>query len=118
LKKNRLGLFLVLVVVLFMGVVAAGQKTNPAPAAKEEFGPLVEVHGPDIACVPLTAKYVTYNGVVRKIAKLVPMAAGPVPDRCDCPYCCEGRCYVLVYGGDLVGGKAAPLSLYYLWINC
>lgn len=115
-KKNGVGLFLVLFGVLFLGIVS-GVEQNGQPAAAGSIGPLVEVHGPDIAFVPSTAKYVTYDGVVHKIARLVPVAAGPIPERCDCPNCCDNRCYILIYSG-LGGGKVGALSLYYLWIEC
>ncbi len=112
-RKNRVGLFLALIAVLFLGLGSGGQKID-RPAADGTLGPLVEVHGPEVAYVPLTAKYVTYDGVVRKIARISAATPGV---KCNCPNCCDGMCYVVIYS-DLLGGKVGALSIYYLWTEC
>ncbi len=113
-SKNGAGLFLALFGVLFLGLVSGVPGTDP-PVADTEMGPRVEVHGPDIAYVPLNAKYVTYDGVVHKITRFA-SAAGAAPGECNCPSCCDGACYIVVYSNVLA--LNGPPSLYFIWIDC
>ena len=108
-RQVRISLFC----ILLLGLVARVQKADPAFVEKANF---IEVHGPDIAYVPMTAKYVKYDGIVRKISKFCAIQNTGEND-CQCPNCCDGRCYVIIYTNII--SPAGPLRiLAILWIEC
>lgn len=108
-RKRGCGLFLA--GALLFGLVLAVQETD-LPAA--ERATLIEVHGPNIACVPMTERFVTYDGKIRKITKFTAMVS---PGDCRCPKCCDGECYVIIYVDQII--LAGPVRfLYYLWMEC
>lgn len=110
---HRPGVFLVLPGLLFLALSAAIQEAGPS---RPEMGPLVEVHGQDIAYVPATAKYVTYDGVVRKIVKFS-AALNEAESDCRCPNCCDGHCYVII-ATDPVNPGGPLRILYIIWLEC
>jgi hypothetical protein len=110
--REKVGGF-ILAGVLVLGAVAIAQMANHPPGSGKA---LIEVHGPDIAFVPLTAKYVTYDGEVRKIVKFTETIEGGKED-CKCPHCCDGNCYVIIYT-DLALPGGPVRSLFFLWIEC
>ena len=110
---HRPGAPFVLPGLLFLALSAAIQEAGPS---RLENGPFVEVHGQGIAIVPATAKYVTYDGIVRKIMRFS-AALNEGEGDCQCPKCCDGRCYVIIYTDPVVPG--GPLRiLYILWLEC
>ena len=110
-RKRSLGLFLA--GMLFLGLGFVVQRVD-LPAA--ETTQLVEVHGPDIAYVPLTAKYVKYDGRVREVVKFA-AAVEDGKENCRCPNCCDGLCYVVVYTNlAMAGGSMRVLSI--VWLKC
>ena len=112
-NMHRPGVFFVLPGLLFLALSAAVQEAGPPILEK---GPMIEVHGPDIVYVPTTAEYVTYGGVVRKIVKFS-AALNEGEEDCQCPKCCQGRCYVIIYTDPVLPG--GPLRiLYILWLEC
>ena len=112
-NMHRPGVFFILPGLLFLALSAAIQE---AGSSQPEKGPLVEVHGQDIAYVPATAKHVTYNGVVRKIVRFS-AALNEGQEDCQCPKCCQGRCYIIIYT-DLVMPGGPLRMLYILWLEC
>ncbi len=76
----------------------------------------IEVHGPDIAYVPMTEKYVKYDGLVRKISRFS-AALNSGEEDCKCPNCCNGHCYIIIYTGIIspVGPLMVPAIL---WLEC
>lgn len=76
---------------------------------------LIEVHGPKTAYVPTTAKYVKYDGAVRRIVEFSETLEEG--DDCPCPRCCDGRCYVIIFTDPMTPG--GPLRVpYILWLSC
>ena len=104
--------FLIFGVLLF-GTVSVAQKTDFSVAGRKA---LIEVHGPKIAFVPMTEKYVTYDGKVRRIVKFTGTVEGGKAD-CRCPHCCDGDCYVVIYT-DLMLPGGPVRTLFILWIEC
>lgn len=108
-RQVRISLFC----ILLLGLVARVQKADPAFVEKANY---IEVHGPDIAYVPMTAKYVKYDGIVRKISKFCAIQNVGEKD-CQCPKCCDGSCSVTIYTDLILPG--GPLrGLFILWIEC
>ncbi len=112
-NTHKRGFFFFLPCLLFLALSAAVQEAGPPILEK---GPMIEVHGPDIAYVPATARYVTYDGVVRKIVRFS-AALNKGEEDCQCPKCCQGRCYVIIYT-DLVLPGGPLRILYILWLEC
>ena len=108
-RQVRISLFC----ILLLGLVARVQKADSAFVEKANY---IEVHGPDIAYVPMTAKYVKYDGIVRKISKFSAIQNADEKD-CQCPKCCDGSCYVIIYTG-LIFPSGPIRVLYILWIEC
>ena len=105
--------FLFLSCVILLGLASGAHRTDPVTATEEAY---IEVHGPSIAFVPLSAKYVTYDGVVRKVSRFAAtLLTGE--QNCRCPNCCDGRCYVLVYT-DLIVPVGPKRMLFILWVDC
>jgi hypothetical protein len=98
---------------LLLGFLSGAHTTDLTAV---EGGDYIEVHGPSIACVPLTAKYVKYDGIVRKIAMFAE-ALSPGDEDCQCPKCCEGHCYVVIYIG-FVSPSGPVRMLAILWLEC
>ncbi len=124
--KRKAGPSSLLCIALFFGLAAGfkapvlpGQRVQdegtPAGVAEIVTGELIEVHGAEPACVPSTAKYVTYDGVVRKVVKFSETL--DEGEDCPCPKCCDGRCYVIVFTDPITPG--GPLRvIYILWLSC
>ena len=105
--------FLFLFCILFLGLVPSVQTAGPAFGEKEVY---VEVHGSNIAHVPITAKYVKYDGKIRRISRFSAALASGEED-CQCPQCCNGRCYIIIYTDFL--SPIGPLRvLAILWLEC
>ena len=99
--------------ILLLGLVPRVQTANPAFGEKDTY---VEVHGPNIACVPITAKYVKYDGIIKKISRFS-AALSTGEEDCQCPKCCNGHCYIIIYTNII--SPAGPLRiLAILWIEC
>jgi hypothetical protein len=113
-------------VALFLGLAALAltpglltQRAQSQGSPREAQGiaaeDLIEVHGPQTAYVPTTAKYVKYDGAVRRVVKFA--AALEPGEDCPCPRCCDGRCYVIVFTDPVTPG--GPLRVpYILWLEC
>ena len=112
-RKNRLRVFLLLPCLLLLPLSAGIRGTSPAPL---ENGPFIEVHGPDVVDVPATAKYVTYDGAVRKILRFS-AALNEGEAACKCPNCCNGHCYVII-ATDPVNPGGPLRILYIIWLEC
>jgi len=107
-------LFRVLVIAVFMlGMTGFVQNAAPHFVEKESY---IEVNGPQIAYVPMTAKYVRFDGRVRKILRVEPFTSVAAAD-CKCPKCCNGSCYVIVYT-DVILINGPIRMLYIFWIDC
>ena len=121
-----------IVLVMATALVAAALE---AQSFISELNNCVEVGGGKIATVPLDAKYVKYNGQVRRVVKFASTLSDGQGD-CKCPKCCDGGCYVIIYVGaaqaaaapaGLPGAGASSLRstsdplvhiLYILWVVC
>ncbi len=113
-----------MVLVLATALVAAFLQ---ASSFISDLNNCVEVGGGKIAYVPRTAKYVRYNGQVRKIMRFAATLSDAQKD-CKCPQCCDGGCYVIIYVGAASGsnfsgspaGASDPLVhiLYIIWLAC
>jgi hypothetical protein len=98
---------------VFIGLVIAVLNTNASTPKKDSY---VEVGGNKIVYVPRTAQYVKFNGQVRKIVRFAStLSVGT--EKCGCPNCCNGYCYVIVCT-DSVPGTAPILPLSILWVSC
>jgi hypothetical protein len=104
---------IILVMVLLLGALSFGQKANSPVAEKKSY---IEVHGPDIAFVPMTEIYVKYDGKIKKIVRFA-ATQGNGKEDCKCPKCCDGICYVIIYTDVVLPGGPARV-LYFLWVDC
>jgi hypothetical protein len=112
-RKSGRGVLLLALCLLLLGLSAGMQETG---LSSSEIGPLVEVHSREVAFVPVTAKHVTYDGVVRRIRRFSSTLNMGEED-CRCPKCCDGRCYVIIYTDPIVPGGPLRIS-YILWLEC
>ena len=112
-KRGKRGVFFLLSCTLFLGLIPGARRADSTTAAGDAY---VEVHGPDIAYVPLSAKYVKYDGVVRKVSRFA-AALNAVEEDCGCPNCCDGRCYVIIRTDMLFPGGVKRI-LFILWLKC
>ena len=112
-KRGKGGVFLFLSGTLLLGLVSGAPRTDLTSA---ENGASIEVHGPGIAYVPLSAKYVTYDGMVRKVSRFSATLLTGEED-CQCPKCCDGRCYVIVYTDFIFPGGFKRIP-FILWLEC
>ena len=104
---------LVLFSAILLGLSLGAQRTGPTA---DRDGTYIEVHGPDIAYVPLTTKYVKYDGKIKKVVRFAEtLSEGEV--ECQCPKCCEGYCYVIIFTNVLLP-KGPLKTLYILWLEC
>ncbi len=112
-KRGKRGVFFFLSCALFLGLVSGAPRPDLTAAEKDAY---IEVHGPGIAYVPLSAKFVKYDGVVRKVARFSAALLTGEAD-CQCPRCCNGECYVLIYADFIFPGGFKRI-LVYLWVKC
>jgi hypothetical protein len=129
--KKKFG-FIVLACAVSIGVLSAVERVA---SQLPEGGPYIEVGGPRIAYVPWGTQYVTYNGRVRKVARMEETLNSGEKD-CKCPHCCEGSCYIIIFtdappaqAGKIrpagSGGPAASavsekpvVILFIMWLSC
>ncbi len=96
-----------------IGVVIAVMNAGPSGPKKD---PYVEVGGGKIAYVPRTAKFVKFNGRIRRVVRF-DSSLSPGENDCQCPKCCDGYCYVIVFSDSIPGSN--PISpLVILWVSC
>jgi len=110
-KKQTRGL--VLAIVLLLGPAFVGPKADLPAAERTAY---IEVHGSDIAYVPMTETHVKFNGEIRKIVRFTATVDKGRAD-CRCPDCCNGECYVIVYT-DLVLPEGPVRTLRIIWLAC
>jgi hypothetical protein len=110
---NKKAVLIVLFCAFFVGLVSGIQKASLFIADKDSY---VEVKGSGIAYVPRTAKYVKYDGRIRKITKFVATISA-AEEECPCPKCCKGYCYVVIYTDVIPMGSPVKI-LYILWVEC
>lgn len=110
--KKRIG-GLILAIALLSGPAFVVETADPPAPESPAY---IEVHGPDIAYVPLTETFVKYDGQIRRIAGFAAMVDDGTAD-CRCPNCCDGKCYIIITT-DLIlpGGPIRILAR--LWIDC
>jgi hypothetical protein len=110
-RRNAGGI--ILIGALALGALSVVQKAN-LPAAERK--PYIEVHGPNVAFVPMTEKFVRFDGKIKRIVKFTETLEAGRED-CKCPKCCDGNCYVIIFTDVILPG--GPIrSLYFLWIEC
>jgi hypothetical protein len=84
--------------------------------SKHARAPYIEVAGPEIAYIPFNTNYVKYKGEVRRILRIEPYREQVATD-CQCPKCCSGSCYIIVYSDTII--LSEPIrTLYLIWIDC
>jgi hypothetical protein len=93
-------------------VIAVLNAGSPTP----NKDPYIEVGGGKIVYVPRTAQYVKFNGQLRKVVRFDSTLSVAGKD-CNCPKCCDGNCYVIVFS-DSVGGSDHISPLFVLWVSC
>jgi hypothetical protein len=104
----------VLIGVLLLGVPSQGLKPDHLSGARaDEY---IEVHGSGVPCVPLATKFVKYDGEIRKISKFAVVLDAGVLD-CQCPHCCDGECYIIVFTEIIIGGSPVRVPAI-IWIPC
>jgi hypothetical protein len=114
--KNPFGKKLVLAAlscVLLMGLVNA---VLEAGSYLRDRDGCIEIGGGKIAYVPRTAQFVKVNGQVKRIVRFAATVSSAQAS-CQCPNCCERKCYMFVYTDSVVGGKSL-LSLAIVWMDC
>jgi len=104
---------LILAITLSGGAAFVAERADLPAAERADF---IEVHGPDIAYVPMTETHVRYDGIVRRIAGFS-AAVDNGQGNCACPNCCQGKCYVTIYT-DLILPGGPIRTLYVLWMDC
>lgn len=107
------GSFLFVICALFMGFVSTVHTTDLTVTGKD---PYIEVHGPSIAYVPITAKYVKYDGIIKKISRFS-AALSTGEEDCQCPKCCNGHCYIIIYT-NIISPAGPIMILAILWLEC
>jgi len=109
-KKIVLGtLASILLIGLAIAVLNAGSYIK-------ERDSYIEVGGGKIVYVPRTAQYVKLNGQIKKVVKFASTLSNAEKD-CNCPNCCNGSCYVIVFSDSIPGGNQI-LPLFVLWVSC
>jgi hypothetical protein len=111
--KVNIGVHILAIVVLAIGLMGSVRYGASRFVGKESY---IEVNGPQIAYVPMTTKYVRYDGKLRKVLKFEPIANAATAD-CRCPKCCNGSCYVIIYT-DMIVISGPVRLLYLLWVDC
>jgi len=114
--KSSIGKKIVLIVltcVFSIGLVIAVLNAGSSTPKKDSY---IEVGGGKIVYVPRTTQYVKFNGQVRKIVRFASTLSAGEKD-CQCPKCCDGYCYVIVYS-DSVPGSKPILPLFVIWLSC
>jgi len=99
--------------VFSIGLVIAVLNAGSSTPTKETY---IEVGGGKIVYVPRTAKYVKFNGQIRKVVRFASTLSADEKD-CKCPRCCDGYCYVIV-STDSVPGSKPIVPLWVLWVSC
>jgi len=104
----------VLISALFLGTSSQGLKPgHPFGSPTDEY---IEVHGSGVPCIPLGTKFVKYDGEIRKVSKFaVALDAGTLD--CQCPHCCDGECYIVVFTEIIIGGRPTQVPAI-IWIPC
>jgi hypothetical protein len=114
--KNSIGKKVVLIAltcVFSIGLVIAVLNAGSSTPKKDSY---IEVGGSKIVYVPRTAKYVQFNGQIRRVVRFDSTLSAGERD-CKCPKCCNGYCYVIVYTDSVPDSN--PISpLYVLWVSC
>jgi hypothetical protein len=99
--------------VFSIGLVTMVMKADSNTPKKDSY---IEVGGSKTVYVPRTAKYVKFNGQIRKVVRFASTLNADEKD-CDCPHCCDGYCYVIVFSDSVPGSN--PISpLVILWVSC
>jgi hypothetical protein len=114
-KRNASKKFvLVLLACIFtIGLVSAVLKAASYIGEKNAY---VEVGSNGAAYVPKTAKYVKYNGEIRRIVKFASILSEEEIN-CKCPKCCDGYCYAIVFSNS--GPMSNPIIiLSVIWFAC
>jgi hypothetical protein len=114
--KNSIGKKVVLIVltcIFSIGLVIAVLNAGSSTPKNDSY---IEVGGGKIVYVPRTAKYVKFDGQIRKVVRFDSTLSVGKRD-CKCPHCCDGYCYVIVYT-DSVPGTNPILPLFILWVSC
>ena len=99
--------------VFSIGLVIAVLNAGSSTPKKDSY---IEVGGGKIVYVPRTAQYVKFNGQIRKVVRFASTLSADEKD-CQCPKCCDGYCYVIIYTDSIPGSKPI-VSLWVLWVSC
>ena len=95
---------------LVISVLSANLYTNT-----KERNSYIEV-GCRIAYVPPTARFVKVNGQIKRIVRFASALSKEERD-CQCPNCCKGSCYVIIFSDSVPSGNLVfPLAI--VWVSC
>jgi len=128
--RNKVCRNLGFVFLIFFIVIISSVRAN---SFIQEYNKYVEVCDNGIAYVPLDTKYVTCHGIILEIKGMTRSLAED-EFGCECPICCDGWCYIIVYSdpapenetdksADRMSdqsfyGKENSLDIIYLWFTC
>jgi hypothetical protein len=108
---------------LIVGSVILLSSFQNAQSTIKEIGGYVEVRADGLAYVPSDAAYVKYNGVIRKVVEITDFISLD-EDKCECPDCCDGFCYVIIYTDPGLAAEPGScsedesLQIKFLWMLC
>lgn len=113
-RRSSIRVLLVFISVVFLGVSSRALKLeHPSGTPTDAY---IEVHGEGMPCVPLGTKFVKYDGEIRKISRFsVALNEGELD--CQCPNCCNGECYIVVFTEIIVGGSPIRVPAI-IWLPC
>lgn len=113
-----------LALVLIVGSVILLSSFQNAQSTIKEIGGYVEVGANGLAYVPSDAVYVKYYGIVRKVVEITDFLSMSETE-CECPNCCDGFCFVIIYTDPGPAAESAPCSatdgsseIKFLWMLC
>jgi hypothetical protein len=111
--KFKSGVLIVVLTLALCGMPSTDLKLDLVASPTDEY---VEIQGSGITFVPLSTKCVKYRGEVKKISRFsIVLAEGELD--CQCPNCCNGECYIVVFTEIIVGGSPVRVPAI-IWIPC
>ena len=121
LKINRF--MAVLLFVIGAGILALSAVR--AESYLQDVDRYIEVCASGTVYVPANVRYVKCYGVIKKVAFITENLSRE-EDECQCPKCCDGLCYVIIFADpdpgperpDAAPGPHKSKDIRYLWLIC
>jgi hypothetical protein len=91
----------------------------------QEADRYIEVCARGTVYVPANVSFVKCYGVIRKVA-FITETITEEEDDCKCPKCCDGLCYIIIFGDpdpvqekpDSTPDSLHPRVIKYIWLPC